>query len=143
MITKKVSKKESFSSDSAKFNVKGNQKYKATASVTGIQGNPYSAYFAVIMIDDREREIGRQIRWINDFTKNQKNYDLIFTTKPSSKYVVLGYRLNVETPVKSDLVLELQDPMNLALSESNDNPVFDDITKYEVPRRHDGIFPDR
>ncbi len=133
MITKKVSKNESFSSDSGKFNVNGNQKYKATASVTGIQGNPYSAYFAVIMIDDREREIGRQIRWINDFTKNQKNYDLIFTTKPSSKYVVLGYRLNVETPVKSDLVLELQDPMNLALTESNDNSVFDDITKYEVP----------
>ena len=74
MLTKKVSRKESFSSDSSRFNVNGNQKYKATACVTGIKGNPYSAYFSVIMIDDREREIGRQIRWINDFTQNKKNY---------------------------------------------------------------------
>jgi len=133
MHEKQVSKVESFSVDSDRLSIEGNKKYKITANVVGIQGAPFCAYFTAIIIDDRNREIGRKIRWINDFSGNQKNYDLIFTTKPKAKLLILGYRLNLETPVKSDLQIQIQDPSSLTLQDSDDAEVFDDITKYEVP----------
>jgi len=133
MFAKEVSQSESYTSDSIRSDVQGKKKYKLSFLVIGKKGKPYSAYFAAIMLDATKRELGRQIRWINDFSGNQTNYDLIFMTEPKTKYLVLSYKMNHETPVKSNLELEFQDPYSLTLQESTEDHVSDDITKYEVP----------
>jgi len=132
-LSKKISRNEFFSQDSQKIAVKGNQSYETSANVIGNKGQSYSTYFSVILLDSSEREIERRIRWITDFTKKKTNYKLIFKTTPETKNVVLGYRCNIETPVKTDLDVELQVPSSLTIKETTLEHVSDDITQYEVP----------
>jgi len=130
---KSMSKNEHFSSNSSKIEVKGNQKYEIQTQVTAKKGVPYSAYFSAVMLDSGFRELARKIRWLSDFNGNRKNYELIFTTTPETKYIILSYRFNVETPVKSDLDVEFEDISTLTPLETKKEEVFDDITKYKVP----------
>jgi len=133
-LNKVILRDESFSDNSSKIRVRGNKRYKVNTIVAGKKGHPNSAYFSAILLDENNREIGRQIRWITDFTGNPINYKLIFTTKPETKYLILGYRFNIETPVSSDLEIQFLDPASIKIDETNEEIVFDDLTKFQVPK---------
>jgi len=133
MLSKIISDSESFTLDSGRIEVQGNKKFKVSTSIVGKNGKTYSSYFTVMMLNANEREIGRKIRWINDFNGHKTIYELIFTTLPQTKYLVIGYRFNLETPVKSNLEMEIQDSHSLTLEESDEEDMFDDITSYIVP----------
>jgi len=133
IFRKKLSISESLSESSPKLDARGNQKYVTKADVIGLKGQPYSAYFAAIFLDSSEKEIGRQIRWITDFSEKKIIYQLVFTTRPETKYVVLAYRGNIETPLKSDMELEVQELSSLTIEETTLEENFDDITKYKAP----------
>ncbi len=116
------------------FDVKENQKYKMTTTALGKKGNPYSCYFCVILLDKDGWETKRYIRWLNDFTNVEKNYDLIFNTNNVNK-IIVGYRFNVETPVKSDLEILVKNPTLLELEIVGDEYIesYDDYDKFSVP----------
>lgn len=132
--TTSINKEEFLSLDSKKHQVKENTKYSVSTKITGKKGLSYCGYFAAIMFDSKSRELGRQIRWITDFTEAPIEYKLVFTTKPTTKFIILSYRINIETPVKSNIEIELEELSSLKLVESpNENHVFDDISKYTIP----------
>lgn len=135
METKIISKDKFLTQNSEKSEVNGNKKYQVTTNVIARKGIPYSTYFTVIMLDGKEREVGRRTRWITDFSNEPKNYTLVFTTSPETKFIILGYRINIETPVKSEVEISLQNPSSLIVKEAdNENETFDDITKFTIPK---------
>jgi|GEM_PF-615512 len=132
---KLISKDESYLYNSEKMAIKPHQKYKATIELIGIKGKPYSAYFTAIILGSKNKEIIRHIRWINDFSRELKQYTIIFTAEAESKSAVLGYRINIETPLKSDIELSPPDQYSLKLEELNDDKAdsFDDLNDFKVP----------
>lgn len=132
ILQKSISKDNALSLNSQPFQVNDNTKYSVTTEVTISKGQPFSGYFVVIMMDNLNREIGRHICWLNTIN-NPKKYTLTFTTKPKTNFLILGYRINVETPVKSDVEIKLQDLSTIEIRTSNENEQYDDITQYTVP----------
>jgi len=135
-IYKKISKDEAFSNNAQKFPVKPNKKYKTSAKIIGKKGLPYSSYFMISIQGKDGEEIKEHIRWINDFGGNPKEYTIIFTTPPESKNVILGYRINLDTPVRSDIEIDLPSFHSVNLHEVNSkefDEVFDDRINFEVP----------
>ncbi|MDE1817914.1 MAG: sulfotransferase domain-containing protein [Thaumarchaeota archaeon] len=61
-------------------------------------------------------------------------YSVIFNVPNNAKYVILGYRVNKETPVKGDVILELQDIKSIKLEETTDEiELFDDRLDFDIP----------
>ena len=100
-----ITREEKESYNSPDIPIKPNQKYKASATFIGKKGQEYSAYFVVIIRDSNKKEILRRIRWLNDFSGNQKKYEIIFSSPQNSKVARLGYRINHKTPIQSDLTI--------------------------------------
>lgn len=133
-ILKSLSKSEFFTSDSKKIEIQPNTFYSVDTSIKGISGLPYSGYFAIIMLDFKEREIGRRIKWITDFSKTDKTYQIKFQPKPETKYIILSYRFNIETPVRSELKIELKDLSLISLLPNSDQKEeYDKITEFKIP----------
>ncbi|MDH3611072.1 MAG: sulfotransferase [Nitrosopumilus sp.] len=133
-ISKKLTREEIFTLNSKKYEVSENTKYTISAEIKGIRGNSYCSYFVAIMIDSHDREIGRYMRWINDFNNTSLNYHLTFTTKPNTQFLIIGYRINIETPAKSTVEIELEDPSSLTIETSNAEENFDDINHFSIPK---------
>jgi len=129
-IIKSLSKDDFFTFDSKKIEIHSNKFYSVDTIVKGILGLPYSGYFAVIMLDSNDREIERKIKWIKDFSGKNKKYQIKFYPKSKTKSVILSYRFNIETPIRSALKVELTDPSSIPLSFSSDKKEkFDKITE--------------
>jgi hypothetical protein len=130
----KVSKNEYFTHDSKKTPINSNEFHSVSAGVKGITGLPYSGYFGIILLNSNNIEIGRKIRWITDFNGNEKQYQIIFSPTKETKSIILGYRFNIETPVRSDLEIEVDDLSLISpVISSEKTEKFDEITKYEIP----------
>jgi len=128
-----VKNEETASYNSSSMEIKPNQRYLLKFSVSAEQGELESSYLCAIILDEK-KEISRFIRWVNDFSGVKKDYELNFRTPKNSKKIIVGYRINVETPNKSIVKLVVSDPLDFVFQETEiDEDVFDDITKYEVP----------
>ena len=133
-ILKSLSKSEIFTSDSKQFEIQTNRFYSIDTLVKGISGLPYSGYFAAIMLDFKKREIGRRIKWITDFSGIEKTYQIKFQPKPETKYIILSYRFNIETPVRSELKIELKDLSSISIIPNSENvEEYDKFTEFKVP----------
>jgi len=133
IFRKKLTLNESFSVNSPRIKVQENQNYITKTNVIGIKGQSYSVCFAAIFLDASDRELGRQVCWITDFSGKNISYQLVFATKPATKNIVLGYRGNIETPVKSDLELEMQEISSLTIEETTLEVDYEGMKKFKIP----------
>jgi len=75
------------------------RKYSVTTEVIGRKGEPFCAYFGVILLG-QDGEIDRKIRWLNDFSGKKKYVNIIFNA--STDKIIVIYRINAEMAKKSD-----------------------------------------
>ena len=101
----KLSQNEEFSKNSKTIQVKHGSKYRLSTEIIGEKGNAFSAYFGVVFLNERLEEIERKIKWLNDVSGTKKNVNLIFEAK--SEKIIIVYRMNFETPVKSQCHYEI------------------------------------
>jgi len=100
MISVKLTENESCTDSKPKLSVQGDKKYIISTKVSGYYGKPYSAYFGVVMFEN-EKHLDRRILWLNDFTGEKKNYEIVFTTLPNCNSIQCIYRINNETPLSA------------------------------------------
>jgi len=124
--------------NSARLDVIPGRKYKASTQARITKGNPYCAYFAVFLLSSDGTEVARHIRWLNDISSNMKEYKIVFTADPKAANAVIGYRMNIETPIKGDIKMECIDIGSIELRQAvpDDNEDFDDINKFIAPYIH-------
>jgi len=131
----RIAKEESFSKNSDPIEVLPNKTYQIVFYVSGTKGEPYSTYFLVVLLDSEKNEIKRFIKWVNDFSGNQKESTLIFKTSNFTKKIIFGYRINSETPVRSDVEINYEDFDSIKIEKINEKTEnYDNIEKYEVPK---------
>lgn len=108
-------------------------KYKAVTNVIGFKGEPFSAFFGIIEFDENNKEIGRKIRWLNDFSGKEKEVPIVFTAK--TNHVMIIYRINKETPITSQCKYSLLPIEKISLDKVDEkNPEnYDSIYDYSVP----------
>lgn len=102
-------KEKSAPNSKRNFPVTPGQVYAAKCQAVGHKGQSYSAYFAVIFLDNNGREVMRRIRWLNDFSGRLINYEIIAAAPETASSCLIGYRINCERAVASDITLELLD----------------------------------
>jgi len=92
--------------------------YQLKAGVTGFNGSKGNAYIALIFLDSDNRELGRRVRWIDDFTGALKEYIIQARPPNGTRRAVAAYRINTELPPN-------RDPASVKLSlQAVDNLVF-------------------
>jgi len=126
-----------YSVNSKTFSVLPQKKYKISTQVKGIKGEPYAAYFAVVILDEKGTEIDRKIRWLKDFSKNERKEEIIF--KASTNNIIIIYRINNETPIRGSCDYEILSIGDVSIKEvdSDTKESFDEISKYELPRNEE------
>jgi len=131
----KISKNDYYSQNSKSFEIEPSKKYGAIVSLRANKGLEYCAYFIIVVLDENNLEISRYIRWISDFSGEKKDYLLKFMAPEKSKFAIIGFRCNIETPLKSDLEIEIPDKNDLKLItfDISDDEVYDDINNFSVP----------
>ncbi len=142
MISKRVSVAEHAIYNSAPIAVFPNQKYQFSTTVAGKRGLPYAAYVTAIAIDSTGEELARHIRWLNDFGGTPTEYSVVFSTPARAASVVLGYRINAETPTQSDSELYFYSDFSkdaLRVAEENADLRSDRFSDYAKATILDGI----
>ena len=94
---------KNFGNSSETFSISSGNKYTASTEVQGIEGEPFSGYFGVIIFDNQKEEIDRKIKWLNDFSGNKKTIKLIFKAPDNADSLQIIYRINEEVPLDSDV----------------------------------------
>jgi len=134
-MKKIVSKSDFLTSNSKEILVEPSKKYKINFPVIAKIGEKFSIYVSVILLNSNSQEINRYVRWVSKFNNKLETYPIIFTTTELTKKIVLGIRGNFETPLKSDLELEIPDLSLLHLEEiKNIEDSFDSISDYALPK---------
>jgi len=130
----KIPKNDIFVLNSKNISIKKNQQYQLKTNIKAIKGLKYSAYVFVILLDDLGNELSRHISWINKIGNESNPYEIIFFTNISES-AIIGYRINHETPVKSEFEIEFEDLDNLKFIEIKDQKnKSDDITNFIIPK---------
>jgi len=133
-IKKKITKDEKFFDNSNKISIEPNQQYRIITNIIPIKGRPYSAWFGVILFDSNDKDISRHIRWIDLFDGKEKNYSIIFTTNPKARIAVITFRVNLATPIRSDVEVQFQKSASLNLEKVKDlENSFQNINDFKVP----------
>jgi len=134
-MKKNIPRNENYTYNSENFSVNENTKYTITAEITAVKGSPFSTYIVAILLDENNTEIKRYIRWIKEFDSSPKKYKLTFSSSPKTKFLILGYRINIETPFKSDVEIDLQEPSSSLIKNTPDElDLFDDINQFLIPK---------
>ncbi len=124
-----LSKEKQYSSNSEKIRLKPNQKYRVSTKAACSRGELFSAYFAVFILDAADNEIARYIRWFRNFSGEQKEYSVVFTSPADSVNAITGYRINVETSARADFDGVLSALSTVTCSETKGIDEFDDINE--------------
>jgi hypothetical protein len=110
--------------------IKASKKYSITTSYIGKEGEPFSAYFGVILRNKAGQEIDRKIKWLNDFSEQNTVINIVF--EAGGVDCVPIYRINTETPITSKchfLLLPLE-KVSIAEVDEKIPENYDDVTKY-------------
>ncbi len=110
---------DKFKKNSEEIPITAGKKYQITAEVIGLKGNPYSAYFAVIILNSKNQELTRKIQWLNDFSGSKKSVHIVFASPKNSDHAIVGYRINNEVPILSSCKYHLQPIDELSLLETD------------------------
>ena len=129
-----LTKEENFVPNCKIVDVSPNKKYQVSAEIRGIKGEKYSAYFGVIIQNEIGEEMTRKIKWLNDFSNTKNILTLVVSVPDYGKKMVVIYRINHETPLKSDCHFFLSDPNEIKIVEatSQQKESFDSLGDYKV-----------
>ena len=105
-----ISKEESFTNSSEKIILKPEKTYLVITKVQKYLGDPYCAYFGVILFNEKDEEINRRIRWIGEDSEKNNLVKLIFQTPKNFRYAQFIYRINEEVPFKSAFKASVLNP---------------------------------
>ena len=134
IIRKIIPKEEHFFDNSNKISIEPNQQYRIITNIIPIKGKPYSAWFGVLLLDSNDKEISRPMRWIDSFDGNEKKISFIFTTNPNARIAVITFRVNLATPIRSDVEVQFQKSASLNLEKVKDlENSFQNINDFKVP----------
>jgi len=101
MLEINLSENQSYTNSSDKIVIVPNRDYFVSTEVIGIKGRPFSAYFGVILFDQKNQEILRKKIWLNDFSGTKKEAKVFFTIPSSCSNIQLIYDINNKTLKKS------------------------------------------
>ena len=107
--------------------VEANKKYRFVTKAACTKGELYSSCVMAIALDEKDKEVARYIRWFRDFSGDQKEYALSFTTPSDSVNIIIGYRINVETPAALILRARLSSLSTVMYREYEGMDEFDGI----------------
>ena len=129
--------------NSEKLSTKIGKKYSVTTEFIGKKGYPYCGYFGVIYLDKKGKEVDRKIRWLNDFSGTKRKVSVITTA--TTENLVIIYRINVETPVKSPCEFFLLPFDEIEISEdSESDELYQQVSEFDLFRPEDQeIFLER
>jgi len=123
-----------FSKNSKEFKVSKEKLYETSTQFIGKSGEAFCAYFGVIFLDDKNEEKKRIIKWFNDFSGQKQQIKIVF--KPLTEKIILIYRINNETPVTSEINVDIEPIENVIVKETNSSKEsFDDIKNVILPRK--------
>ena len=107
-----------------------------STEITGYKGKPHTAYFGIVVLDNDGKEIDRKIQWLNDFSGIRKKIRIVLKS-PSQKAIII-YRINAESPIKSDCHYELQSLDEISINEvdSSTDELFDSVNNFIVPKKN-------
>ena len=121
----------SYSENSDEISVIPGKTYQVSTKFVGLEGIPYSGYFGIVMLNENRIEKERKIRWMNDFSGDEKTIQIIF--KPTTNKIIMLYRMNKETPIHSKCKFNLLPLDKISILEENSPESFDNIQDYVVP----------
>jgi len=121
---------------SREIKVEPEKKYLITTEVKGIKGELYSAYFGIVIRNEDGKEIARKIRWLNDFSGSNNKIQLITKIPTEGNKIIIIYRFNEETPLKSEWECQIKSPDEVEVSQTTDDAVedFDLPDDYILPK---------
>lgn len=130
----KIGQDDEFLRNSREIKVKQGSKYRLSTEVRVLKGKPFSAYFGVVFLNNQSKETERKIKWLNDVSGTKKIINMIFES-PTEK-IVMVYRINAETPVKSECQLSILplDKISLDEVDSKIKEDFERPTDFVLPR---------
>lgn len=111
-----LSMKDSLLTNSKPIPIKPHQRYELSIPVARNKCDVPCAYVAVIILNQLGREIQRFKCWINE-SGNARNCKIIFNSPADGRTAVIGYRINIETPVKDYVDIALPEINSLKLAQ--------------------------
>ncbi len=143
VVKVKVSKSKRLALNSTAFPVGGGRKYYVNIKVQGIEGEKYSAYLAVIMLDSKGKELDRRIRWLNDFSGELVSCSLVVQAPDAASSAVVAYRINTELATPANWTGKITPADELVLEEASPEAAedFDDITDAIAARAEANMRP--
>lgn len=105
--TIELSKIEEYNISSISFEIDLSKKYEFSSSVICSKGEKHCGYLIMIFLDKDEKEVRRRIKFITDFSGIRKEYKIISDIPLGAKFIKIGFRINVEGAIKSDVSIQL------------------------------------
>jgi hypothetical protein len=127
-----IKNNEKFVATSNEFAITSNKQYAIKTEVSGFKGKPYTGYFGVVILDNNKNEITRKIQWLNDFSGNQKTYEIVFTAPKNSDNARIIYRINEEVVLKSTCKYNLSSIDEVIIQEVNESKE----NNYTIPENY-------
>lgn len=129
-----LSPDKEFISNSKIMAVRADTKYLISTRVAHKKGDPFSAYFGVIFLDKDNKEIERRIKWLNDAAATEQTISII--SKALTERMIVIYRINAETPLKSECQYGLLPISNVSISETDTKlkESFENVNDCAFPR---------
>jgi len=121
MIEIKLNSDQQYTGASNTIKIQSGKKYKVITEVQGFEGKQFCGYFSAIIFNKNNKEIGRKIQWLNDFSGNKKTIEIIFETPVDSESIQICYRINNETPINAKCSFKLLEPNQVKISEVDPN----------------------
>jgi len=131
MQTVVLDEEKSFSQNSEHKKITKDQMYKISTEIIGKEGKPFCGYFGVAFLQD-DKEIDRKVCWL-DFSGEKKTKEIVF--KATTDKIILIYRINEETPVKSRCSLEITPVNEITVEQTKQTQEsYDKMDDYILPR---------
>jgi len=131
MQTVVLDEEKSFSQNSEHKKITKDQMYKISTEIIGKEGKPFCGYFGVAFLQD-DKEIDRKVCWL-DFSGEKKTKEIVF--KATTEHIILIYRINEETPVKSRCSLEITPVNEITVEQTKQTQEsYDKMDDYILPR---------
>jgi len=89
------------------------KKYSVSTSFIGNSGTQFSAFFGVYMI--LPDKVESKVCWLNDFSGKKISYNIVF--EALTEKVIITYRINFKTPIRSKINCEILPLKNISFTE--------------------------
>ena len=127
-----LSEGKSLSKNSTPKKLDIDQMYRISIEVIGKSGKPFCGYAGIVLLEN-DTEVRRKICWFNDFTGQTKTHQVVFKATTSKAIVI--YRINNETPIKTECNFELTPIKDITIERTTDTQEkYDKIEDYTIPR---------